>query len=67
MVELIFVACLASAPTDCSERRLLFSDISPMTCLIGAQPELAKWVYQHPAYTVASWKCQGYRQDLLDA
>jgi hypothetical protein len=58
MIELLFVACLAASPEDCRERSLVFSDITPMTCMMGAQPELAKWVNEHPDYTVRSWKCQ---------
>ena len=58
MVELLFVACLATAPEDCRERSLLFSDISPMTCMMGAQPELAKWANEHPKYAVKSWRCR---------
>lgn len=58
MIELLFVACLAGAPDDCEERSLLFTDVSPMQCLMGAQPELAKWVETHPNQQIRSWRCQ---------
>jgi len=58
MVELLFIACLAGAPDECSERSMLFADITPQHCLMGAQPELAKWVNQHPTYQIKSWKCR---------
>ncbi len=58
MIELLFVACLSTAPDRCQERSLLFTDISPMTCMMGAQPELAKWTETHPAFRVTGWKCQ---------
>lgn len=58
MIELLFVTCLSTAPDQCQERSLLFQDVSPMTCMFGAQPELAKWVADHPRYTVAGWKCR---------
>lgn len=58
MIELIFVACLSSAPADCQERSLLYTDVTPMACMMGAQPELAKWVNQHPNMRISSWKCQ---------
>ena len=57
MIELIFVTCLSASPTDCQERSLLYTDISPMTCLMDAQPELAKWVQSHPSWKVANWRC----------
>ena len=58
MSELLYVACLSTAPDQCQERSLLFTDISPMTCMMGAQPELAKWTETHPAFRVTGWKCQ---------
>ena len=58
MIELLFVACLASAPTECRERSLVFSDVAPMQCLMGAQPELAKWASTHPKFRVQSWRCR---------
>lgn len=58
MIELVFVACLVSAPEDCQERGLLFTDVSPMQCLMGAQPELAKWVESHPNQQIKSWRCR---------
>ncbi|MGB0661555.1 MAG: hypothetical protein ACPGNV_15425 [Mangrovicoccus sp.] len=58
MIELLFVACLASNPDACEERSLLFSDISPMTCMMGAQPELAKWTETHAGWTVDKWSCR---------
>lgn len=58
MIELLFVACLSTAPDQCQERSLLFTDVSPMTCMMGAQPELAKWTETHPRFRVTGWKCQ---------
>lgn len=58
MIELLFVACLATSPDDCSERSLLFTNISPMVCMMGAQPELAKWVASHPKFRIQSWRCK---------
>lgn len=58
MIELLFVTCLATAPDQCQERSLIFSDISLAQCLMGAQPELAKWVSAHPKDQIKSWRCQ---------
>jgi len=58
MIELLFVACLSTTPDQCRERSLLFTDISAMTCMMGAQPELAKWTNQNPNFEVKSWKCR---------
>ena len=58
MVELLFVACLSGAPENCLERSLVFTDVTPMACMMGAQPELAKWAASHPNHTIQSWKCR---------
>lgn len=58
MIELIFVACLAATPNECEERALVFVDVSTRTCVLGAQPQLAKWVNEHPNWKVSAWKCQ---------
>ncbi len=61
MVELLFVACLSTDPEACERRSLLYSDITPMTCMMGAQPALAEWIAGHPQYTIAEWKCRTVR------
>lgn len=58
MIELAFVACLAASPDHCEERSLVFTDVGPMQCLMGAQPELAKWIEAHPNQQIRSWRCK---------
>ena len=58
MIELLFVTCLNVSPTECRERSMLFTDITPMTCMVGAQPQLAQWVNEHPNWRVSHWKCR---------
>ncbi|SIO47167.1 hypothetical protein SAMN05444722_2382 [Rhodovulum sp. ES.010] len=61
MIELVFIACFSAAQTApglCEERSLIFTEISPMTCTMGAQPELARWVRTHPDWTISRWTCR---------
>ena len=58
MIELLFVACLTSSPLDCHEEAMVFIDVSPLACMMGAQPQLAQWTTTHPEYQVESWRCQ---------
>lgn len=58
MIELAFLACLSAMPNACEERSLYYSDMTPLTCVMGAQPELAKWVYDHPKYRITRWSCR---------
>ncbi|SDG86055.1 hypothetical protein [Alloyangia pacifica] len=67
MIELLFMACLSAAPDECQQRSLLYTDVTPMACMMGAQPELARWVEEHPAYTISNWKCRPVRSDELEA
>lgn len=66
MIEFLFVACLATDPTQCRERSLVFSDVTPMQCLAGAQPELARWVSTHPNERVRSWRCRTVNDTEFD-
>lgn len=58
MIELAFVACLSFAPNECENRSLLFTDVTPSQCMMGAQPELAKWIATHQNWRISSWKCR---------
>ena len=43
MIELMFVACLAASAAECIERNMIYHGITPITCMMGAQAELARW------------------------
>jgi hypothetical protein len=59
MIELLFTACLIADPSACEERSMTFvAQPSPVACLVQAPPELAAWVGQHPAFTIAAWHCE---------
>lgn len=70
MIELLFVTCLygsQSQAVSCREHSLLFQDVSPMTCMMGAQPQLAQWVNEHPGQRVQSWKCRSFNPNEREA
>lgn len=58
MIELLFVACLNANPGVCEERSMLYTDVSPMACVMGAQPELAKWTESHARWHISQWRCR---------
>ena len=58
MIELIFLACVAHDPDACREHSLQYVDMTPMTCMMGAQPILAQWGNQHPNWEIKNWKCR---------
>jgi hypothetical protein len=57
MTELVFIACLAMSPTQCEERVLTFTNVTPMTCAMGAQGVLAQWSGDRPGWRIARWRC----------
>jgi hypothetical protein len=58
LIELVFVACLRTTPELCEERSIAYlPDMSLMTCMMQAQPELAQWSEAHPEHRVARWSC----------
>jgi hypothetical protein len=65
MIELVFIACLQTTPNVCKEQNLVFTDaISPTTCMMRAQPQLAKWAESHIRWRIARWKCRSASQRL---
>lgn len=59
MIELVFVACLKTMPSRCEERSLAYlPEMTLFSCMIQAQPQLARWAEMHPGLTVSRWSCQ---------
>ncbi len=61
MIELVFVACLSTAPAQCREQHLTYADLSLMGCVMGAQGALAEWKASRPDWRIAKWSCQPVR------
>ncbi len=58
MIELAFVACIATEPDTCRNKSLLYMDVPVMACLMQGQAQLASWTEQHPGWEIKSWRCQ---------
>lgn len=57
MIFLIITACLANEPSECSDSRLVFTDVSLMQCFAGSQAQAAAWAESHPGKTVTRVRC----------
>jgi hypothetical protein len=59
MLTLVMTACLLVDMKHCQEQHLLFSseELTPMQCVMGAQPEIARWQDEHPKWFVKRWSC----------
>jgi DNA-binding transcriptional LysR family regulator len=58
MIEVFFVVCMAAAPAECNERRIVLGNVPPTACHHLAQPELARWMETHPDLEIRRWQCQ---------
>lgn len=50
MIELVLSICLIAEPTRCRDVRLSFAEpsVTPQSCLMNGQIEIAKWIDSHP-------------------
>lgn len=62
MIELVLTVCSIVQGANCREVSLTFSDVSLMTCMVGAQPQIAMWKEGHPNFTVNRWTCRAAGQ-----
>lgn len=67
MIELAFIACLASATPHCRNETLLFVEIPLTACVIRGQSELATWTETHPGWRVQNWSCRSHEPGVLKA
>jgi hypothetical protein len=60
LIEIILTVCAIANPANCENKYLQFSwDGSPNQCMMAAQPYIAQWIGQHPAWVARRWSC-GY-------
>ena len=60
LIEIILTVCAIANPANCEEKHLQFAwDGSIQQCMMAAQPYIAQWIDQHPAWRTQKWSC-GY-------
>jgi len=57
VIHLVLTVCLAASPTSCKEERPPFEG-SLLDCAMQGQTAAARWLAQHPAYTLSRWRCE---------
>jgi hypothetical protein len=58
LIEIILTVCAIANPANCEEKSLQFAwDGSLQQCMMAAQPYIAEWVGQHPAWRATKWSC----------
>ena len=56
-IILTLIVCLARQPASCERRMLDAPFPTPVACLMAGQTEAARWLADHPAYRLDSWRC----------
>ena len=58
-VDLIILVCSLTNPASCREQHLLLQTQGSLnSCIMQAQPYLAKWIGDHPNYQIIRWHCE---------
>ena len=60
MLELILSLCLLDNPAKCREEAVTFSteSVTPLQCLMGAQPVIAQHMELRPRWACKRWSCR---------
>lgn len=58
MIELVLTVCLLAAPGSCREERPHFFGDTILACMMQGQFHAARWLAEHPAYSMDRWTCQ---------
>ncbi len=58
LIEIILTVCAIANPANCEEKSLQFVwEGSIQQCMMAAQPYIAQWIGQHPAWRATKWSC----------
>jgi hypothetical protein len=60
LIEMLVAVCLIDCPTKCRDVRLTYAReaLTPLQCLMQAQPEIANWIREHPRWKVKRFTCR---------
>jgi len=59
LLVLILSVCFIDDPTQCKDVNLTYveDNVTPIQCVMKAQPEIAKWMEEHPKWVQKKWTC----------
>jgi len=60
VIELLVAVCLVSNPATCKDVSLIYAAeaLTPMQCVLRAEPEIAKWIGEHPGWQTKRFSCR---------
>ena len=72
-LALFALTCVVDKPTvdpkistDCKYIQIEVNSATPVGCMMASPPLLAKWVDEHPGWTIRKWRCIpiGHTQEI---
>ena len=60
MIEIAAAVCMISAPERCHEIQISFDveNVSPASCMMLGQTQLAQWTVEHPNWRISKFTCR---------
>ncbi len=59
MIQLVLVYCLMADTKSCVEKRPVPEfPLTAMGCMVSAEPMAVNYLREHPAYQLASFRCE---------
>jgi hypothetical protein len=59
LIEIVVTVCAVTQPNMCEDKHLQFAaEVSLNQCVMGAQPYVAKWISEHPSWTLKKYRCE---------
>ncbi|HYZ31872.1 MAG TPA: hypothetical protein VE684_06255 [Crenalkalicoccus sp.] len=58
MIELVLTVCLLATPASCRDERTDFAANSLVACMTQGQFYAARWLAEHPAFSLSRWRCE---------
>jgi hypothetical protein len=58
LIDLVVLACAIASPNACREYHIQFETSGTLqSCMVQAQPYLARWAGEHPNLKIMRWHC----------
>jgi hypothetical protein len=63
MLGLFLSVCLISDPGKCKEEKINMAEETTFNQCMGDQVDIAKWIGDHPNFTIQKWTCKPVGQE----
>jgi hypothetical protein len=58
VLEIVFTVCAIGNANMCEDKHIAVEQqLSPIACVMQAQPTMAQWAAENPNWTIQRWRC----------